>query len=99
MLVLDFFWFLKFSICNLFGSCFLDLGSYPIDKTISYYIRGIAALIGVAKVFAPFVLSLRRNILSPAETYIILKSGPPKQRFDVCPLDGGAGIIALTLPN
>jgi hypothetical protein len=64
-----------------------------------YYNLGFADLIGLSNALTPRVFNFLRNTLSPAETYNISKSFPPKQTFEAWPFDGGIGSIASTLPN
>ncbi len=72
---------------------------YLCIYVLKFTISDSAGLIGAANVFAPLVFNLRRNTLSPAATYRILKSGPPKHTLAVWLFAGGAGMIAFTRPS
>src|SRR5678816_2422646 len=68
-------------------------------NSVFNYNLGLAGRTGLSNEFTPRVFNFLRNTLSPADTYRILKSAPPKQTFEACPFDAGIGIIASTLPN
>jgi hypothetical protein len=70
-----------------------------LEELMMNYILGFAGFLGIAKVLAPLVFNLRRYTLSAADTYNILKSGPPKQTLDVCPFEGGGAMMAFTRPS